>query len=218
MIYILEPGSEKEKETKRKNLLKQADAIEGFFLENQNNNKKYLLTIETIKILHSIAIKGILKTEFSKIRQNVEGLKPYISQSDHKISAPEEINDHLNKMCNYINGYPNKEENYFHLAAYVMWNLNWIHPFWDGNGRTSRAISLLLICIYGETYIPNVLQGPQIPHRVYLNRDEYCQCLDESDKSFKNNGEVDVSSLENLIKRMLYEQHIDHENFQTTTQ
>jgi hypothetical protein len=28
-----------------------------------------------------------------------------------------------------------------HLAAYLMWRLNWIHPFADGNGRTARMTS-----------------------------------------------------------------------------
>jgi fido (protein-threonine AMPylation protein) len=27
------------------------------------------------------------------------------------------------------------------LAAFALWNLNWIHPFIEGNGRTARAVS-----------------------------------------------------------------------------
>jgi Fic/DOC family len=49
-------------------------------------------------------------------------------------------------MCDYVN------ENWegsspVHLSAYVLWKLNWIHPFTDGNGRTARAISYLLLCL-----------------------------------------------------------------------
>jgi len=45
-------------------------------------------------------------------------------------------------MCDHIN------ENWaklspLHLAAYTLWRMNWIHPFVDGNGRTSRAVSYL---------------------------------------------------------------------------
>jgi hypothetical protein len=32
------------------------------------------------------------------------------------------------------------------LPAYALWRLNWIHPFIEGNGRTARAASYLLIC------------------------------------------------------------------------
>ncbi|MBL8221394.1 MAG: Fic family protein, partial [Bryobacterales bacterium] len=28
----------------------------------------------------------------------------------------------------------------------VMWRLNWIHPFFGGNGRTARSASYLVLC------------------------------------------------------------------------
>ena len=31
------------------------------------------------------------------------------------------------------------------LAAYVLWRLNWIHPFIEGNGRTARATCYYLL-------------------------------------------------------------------------
>jgi Fic family protein len=33
------------------------------------------------------------------------------------------------------------------LAAYVLWRLNWIHPFIEGNGRTARAASYYILCV-----------------------------------------------------------------------
>ena len=42
-------------------------------------------------------------------------------------------------MCDYVN--ENWEaKSAIHLAAYIMWRLNWIHPFADGNGRLSRFL------------------------------------------------------------------------------
>ena len=32
-------------------------------------------------------------------------------------------------------------------AAYALWRFNWIHPFRGGNGRTSRAIAYLILCM-----------------------------------------------------------------------
>jgi fido (protein-threonine AMPylation protein) len=32
------------------------------------------------------------------------------------------------------------------LSAFVLWRLNWIHPFDDGNGRTARALAYLVAC------------------------------------------------------------------------
>jgi Fic family protein len=40
------------------------------------------------------------------------------------------------------------------LAAFAFWNLNWIHPFIEGNGRTARAACYDLICIkQGKTSV-----------------------------------------------------------------
>lgn len=50
--------------------------------------------------------------------------------------VPELVED----MCDYVNDHWD-ESTPIHLAAYLMWRLNWIHPFADGNGRTSRIIS-----------------------------------------------------------------------------
>ena len=33
------------------------------------------------------------------------------------------------------------------LGAYVLWRLNHIHPFINGNGRTARAASYFVICL-----------------------------------------------------------------------
>lgn len=50
----------------------------------------------------------------------------------------------VEELCDYVN------DNWdaataLHLAAYVMWRLNWVHPLADGNGRTARAISYLVL-------------------------------------------------------------------------
>ena len=33
------------------------------------------------------------------------------------------------------------------LAAYVYWKINYIHPFINGNGRTSRVVSYYVLCL-----------------------------------------------------------------------
>lgn len=33
------------------------------------------------------------------------------------------------------------------LASYVLWRLNWIHPFIEGNGRTARAACYYILCV-----------------------------------------------------------------------
>lgn len=65
----------------------------------------------------------------------------------------------VEELCDYVNN--NWEQaSAIHLASYVMWRLNWIHPFTDGNGRTSRILPYVVL----SAKINGVLPGtPQIP-------------------------------------------------------
>src|SRR6266853_5258086 len=74
--------------------------------------------------------------------------------------VPEEV-EH---MCDYVNDNWEKSSP-VHLAAYALWKLNWIHPFTDGNGRTARAISYLLLCLRLGYRLPGTNTIPeQISH------------------------------------------------------
>ncbi len=54
------------------------------------------------------------------------------------------------------------------LAAYVLWRLNWVHPFVEGNGRTARAACYYLICMHYGALLP----GKKIvPERIRENRE-----------------------------------------------
>jgi len=83
-----------------------------------------------------------------------------------------------------------------------MWRLNWIHPFADGNGRTSRAVSYLgLSCglnleLTGTITVPDLIVRDKIP---------YYDALDAADAAWKA-GRLDVSDMETLIQRLLAEQ------------
>jgi hypothetical protein len=55
-------------------------------------------------------------------------------------------------LCEYIN--ENWKKSAVHLAAYVLWKMNWIHPFADGNGRTARAVSYVVLSIKLDSLLP----------------------------------------------------------------
>jgi fido (protein-threonine AMPylation protein) len=64
----------------------------------------------------------------------------------------------------------------------VMWRLNWIHPFADGNGRTSRTVSYGILAIRAG----NVPSGsPSIPEQIVQNRAPYFETLEAADESWK---------------------------------
>jgi len=84
-----------------------------------------------------------------------------------------------------------------------MWRLNWIHPFADGNGRTSRITSYVVLCVRAGYEPPG---SPTIPEQIVQNRQPYFQALDAADEAWRATGAVDVSEMENLLSALLARQ------------
>ena len=107
----------------------------------------------------------------------------------------------VENMCEYVNDRW-RDATAIHLAAYVMWRLNWIHPFADGNGRTSRMTSYVVMSIK----IGRVLAGtPTIPEQIVGNRLPYFEALDEADECYKK-GQIQLSKMEELLAALLANQ------------
>ena len=106
-------------------------------------------------------------------------------------------------MCDYVND--NWTEDGWHLASYLMWKLNWIHPFEDGNGRTSRAISYLVLCIKLGLRLPG---NKTIPEFIAENKGPYYTAIDKADSAAKQ-GRIDVSAMEQVLKEALTKQLAD---------
>jgi len=91
------------------------------------------------------------------------------------------------------------------LPAYVLWRMNWIHPFVEGNGRTARAACYYLICLkYG-----GLLPGKKIvPERIREERKPYYEALREADKEWEN-GHFNVSVLTQYLSELVKAQLTD---------
>jgi fido (protein-threonine AMPylation protein) len=88
------------------------------------------------------------------------------------------------------------------LATYVLWRLNHIHPFINGNGRTARAACYFILCIAAGGW----LRGDTIlPELIRQNHDEYTAALVAADQSLAT-GTFDMSILHAFISRLLNEQ------------
>jgi fido (protein-threonine AMPylation protein) len=88
------------------------------------------------------------------------------------------------------------------LAAYVLWKLNFIHPFINGNGRTARAACYYIICVSAGGWLAGSTILPELLRR---NRPEYVDALKHADQSYLA-GAVDLKPLHELIARLLAEQ------------
>lgn len=88
------------------------------------------------------------------------------------------------------------------LAAHVLWRINYIHPFINGNGRTAQAASYFVLCVKLGGWIPGTTILPEL---LRQNRDEYVKALKRADQSVAT-GQVDLQTLHDLLSRLLREQ------------
>ena len=87
-------------------------------------------------------------------------------ESKHQPPDAFQVPEQIEELCDYVN--QNWHRSALHLASYVMWKLNWIHPFTDGNGRTSRAASYLILCVRMGYLLPGRLTIPEQIEAVRL--------------------------------------------------
>ena len=80
-----------------------------------------------------------------------------------------------------------------------MWRLNWIHPFDDGNGRTSRAVSYLALCAKMGDRLPG---RKTLPEQIAENKLPYYDALEKADEAWLGNV-IDTSAMETLLENYL---------------
>jgi Fic family protein len=124
-----------------------------------------------------------------------------IGGSKHKPPGAHMVPEEVEYMCDYVNENWEKSSP-VHLAAYVLWKLNWIHPFTDGNGRTARAISYLLLCLRLGYRLPGT---NTIPEQISKDKKPYYQALEAADEEWTKE-KVDLSQLEDLLSALLANQ------------
>ena len=146
--------------------------------------------------LHRIALSGITHYAGNWRPAEIE-----IGGSKHKPPNAFEVPERIEELCDYVNDHWGKGSA-LHLSAYVMWKLNWIHPFTDGNGRTSRAASYLILCLK----LGYVLPGKRtIPDQIAEDKTPYYRALEAADAAWSA-GRVDLTVLEELLGTMLARQ------------
>lgn len=149
-----------------------------------------------ILALHREALTGI-----SLFAGNFRPAGVQIQGSKHEPVGAHLVPELVEDMCDYVNACW-EESTPIHLGAYIMWRLNWIHPFADGNGRTARITSYVVLSIRAGAVLPGT---PTIPDQIVKNRKPYFAALDAADAASKA-GNVDVSKMEDLLGELLARQ------------
>ena len=178
--------------------------------EIANGLRQYDVAIEIIKTFldpeYPFSLRPHLLLELQALA--VDGIEPSpgqwrtgevrISKSKHAPPPPFLVPFKVQEMCDYVNDNFH-EKTPFHLAAYVMWRLNWIHPFSDGNGRTSRVLSYMVLSVALKALLPG---SPTIPQLIQRDRTPYFKALETADAADLE-GRIDLTEMEVLIKHLL---------------
>lgn len=146
--------------------------------------------------LHRLALDGL-----SGYAGNWRPTEIVIGGSKHKPPAAYLVPELIEELCDYVNSRWSSKSP-MHLAAYVMWRLNWIHPFTDGNGRTSRAAAYVVLC----TRLGYVLPGRNtIPEQIAGNKAPYYKALENADEAWAR-GDINLTDMKSLLQEMLAKQ------------
>jgi Fic family protein len=128
-----------------------------------------------------------------------------VKMSDERHTPPDhgEVPLLVEDMCQYVN--ENWGKSALHLSSYLMWRLNWIHPFFGGNGRTARAVSYLILCARLGFQLPG---SKTIPDLIVEDREPYYIALHEADEAWKSRT-IDLSKMEAMMSSLLAAQFVE---------
>lgn len=175
------------------NAIAQFDAVLDMVDTVARDGRSFKLRPSQILTLHKLALDGL-----SRYAGTWRPSPVRIEKSKHQPPHESQVPELVEEMCDWVNDHWDTESA-LGLCAYVMWRLNWIHPFLDGNGRTSRAISYLVLCAKIGDRLPGTLT---IPEQIAAGREPYYQALEAADNAFAS-GEIDVSEMENVLQDYL---------------
>jgi Fic family protein len=151
--------------------------------------RSFRLRPSTLLELNRLAVEGLEGSAGQYRVANIE-----ITNSLHIPPPHGQVPRLVEEMCDYVNERVS-EDAALELAAYVMWRLNWIHPYTNGNGRTSRAASYFTLCACLGVELPG---APTVPEMIAADKHPYYRALDAADAAWRA-GQVDVSAMSELI-------------------
>ncbi len=144
-----------------------------------------MLSIEVIKALnyHAITCLHISPGEF---RPWLVTVGPYEPPPHFQVPAL------MQMFTNEVNRFW-VERDPVALAAYVLWKLNQIHPFVNGNGRTARVTAYYVLCMRAGGWLPG---AKLMPERIVERRGDYILALKAADTG-------DLAPLHDLLVELL---------------
>lgn len=86
------------------------------------------------------------------------------------------------------------------LATWVLWRLNHIHPFVNGNGRTARVTAYFVLCLKSGGLLPGT---KLLPERIVERRPDYVAALQAVDQGSAAGDPEFLKPLHTLVAELL---------------
>jgi Fic family protein len=150
-------------------------AIQIIATHVKDKERPFKLRHGPILQLHKAALDGL-----HSLAGTFRNTPVTIGGSLHQPPEAAFVADEVQLMCEYINEHWSTKSA-IHLAAYVLWKMNWIHPFADGNGRTARAVSYVVLSIKLDSLLPGT---PTIPEQIAADKSPYYKALEAADREW----------------------------------
>ena len=171
--------------------------IQAEFIVDQISkwSSESLLTVDLLRELQRLAVNQIYRCA-GHLRDG----PVTIANVTHRPPDHSEVPSLVEEMCRHVRD--NWDKPPIHLASYLMWRVNWIHPFFGGNGRTARAVSYLILC----TRLGFRLPGERtVPDLIVANREPYQAALKSADTAWEQRR-LHLSKMEKLMSDLLGKQ------------
>jgi Fic family protein len=158
--------------------------------EPDGDGYRLRLNAGIIRSLHKKAMHELCPSAGS-YREGQARVGPHIPPEGRYVSGL------VDDMCE--RAYAESDWDALTTTAYVFWRLNWIHPFRDGNGRTSRAVLMISLCVR-LGFFP---QGtPTIEEYLIENRQRFVDALRDADEAEKCSV-TDVTKMQLMLDDLL---------------
>lgn len=175
------------------NGLRQADRVFGLIDAHVGDPSSLRLTPELISELNLLAVCGLSANAGAfRTHDDLE-----IAGSSHVPPAACDVPDLVREMCDRLTTEPTWKP--VTRAAFVLWRINWIHPFDDGNGRTARGAAYLVLCIALGMRLPG---ERTLVERIRDDKRAYYNCLGQADAGWRLRKPVlRLTHLEQFIEK-----------------
>jgi fido (protein-threonine AMPylation protein) len=178
-------------------------------LQISNVNRQYDFLISIVKasldsnkaFLSNHIIKALNFQAITCLHTNAGEFRPCeVTVGNHKPPEQYRVQALMDDFVNQVNRWWESSDAVV-LASYVLWRLNFIHPFINGNGRTARAISYFVLCVKSGGVLPGKVILPEL---LLRDRADYVAALQAVDQSVA--GQLDLTPLHALLSKLIDEQ------------